>query len=83
MTDDIREVASYASVFDARVAVAHLASEGIEASVVADNAGGAIPSLTALGGGARVLVRSDDLERARAALGDLTDRDGGVSDRSS
>jgi hypothetical protein len=81
MMDDISEVASYASVFDARIAVAHLESEGMEASVVVDDAGGAIPSLTALGGGARVLVRSEDLARARAALGDLDDREGGVSYR--
>jgi hypothetical protein len=70
---DIEEVASYATTFDARVAMAHLESEGIEAVRTDDNAGDAIPSLTGLGGGARVLVRSDDVERARAALSDLID----------
>ena len=73
---DIEEVASYSTTFDARVAMAHLESEGIEAFLTADNAGGAIPSLTVLGGGARVLVRSDDVERARAALSDLIDPGG-------
>jgi hypothetical protein len=65
---DIVEVASFGTAFAADLAVAHLASVGIEAKAVSDDAGGAIPSMTGLSGGARVMVRIEDLERAREAL---------------
>lgn len=66
--DELVVVASYESVFAARIAEAHLASEGIDSSVATDNAGGAFPSLTPLGSGARVVVRQADLARAHEAL---------------
>jgi hypothetical protein len=66
--NDIVEIASYGTTFAARAAVAHLASEGIKASVVTDNAGGAIPSMSNLSAGVRVVVVSDDAERASAIL---------------
>lgn len=66
--DDIVEAASFGSDFAADLAVAHLASVGIEATVLTDDAGGAIPSMTGLSGGARVVVRVEDLDRAREAL---------------
>ncbi len=71
--DDIVEAASFGSAFAASLAVAHLASVGIDAKVLSDDAGGVIPSLTALSGGARVMVRVEDLERARDALEDVAE----------
>ncbi len=65
---DIVEVASFGTSFAADLAVAHLASVGMEATAVSDDAGGTIPSMTGLSGGARVMVRVEDLERAREAL---------------
>lgn len=65
---DLVEVASYSSEFAARLAVAQLESAGIAAKVVTDDAGGVIPSLTPLTGGARVLVRRGDADAARAEL---------------
>jgi len=65
---DIVEIASYGTTFAARAAVAHLESEGIKASVVSDNAGGAIPSMSNLSAGVRVVVSSDDAEQASSIL---------------
>ena len=66
--NDIVEIASYGTTFAARAAVAHLESEGIKASVVTDNAGGAIPSMSNLSGGVRVVVASDNADQASAIL---------------
>ena len=71
--DDLEVVATYGSSFGAKVAEAHLRSIGIEAKVMSDDAGGVIPSLTGLSSGARVLVRSDDADAARAALAEIDD----------
>lgn len=68
---DIEEVASFSFAFDAEIAVAHLAEEGIEAFMSADDAGGVLPSMSGLGGGVRVLVRREDAARARMALESL------------
>jgi len=65
---DIVEIASFGSSFEAKTASAHLASEGITSSVVTDNAGGAIPSMSLLEGGVRLIVRTEDAQRARAVL---------------
>lgn len=67
---DVTEVASYQTVFSAEIAVAHLESVGIDANIATDNAGGAFPSMTGLAG-ARVIVRSEDAERAKTALAAL------------
>jgi len=67
---DVTEVASYQTVFSAEIAVAHLESIGINANIATDNAGGAFPSMTGLSG-ARVIVRSEDAERATTALATL------------
>ncbi len=64
-------VASYGTSFGARVAQAHLRSIGIDAKVLADDAGGVIPSLTALSSGVRVLVRSEDVSAATEALEEI------------
>jgi hypothetical protein len=54
------EAGTYESVLAARVASAVLESVGIESHIVTDNAGGAIPSLSPLSGGVRLLVRDED-----------------------
>jgi hypothetical protein len=66
--NDIVEVANYGTMFAARAAAAHLESEGVRASIVTDNAGGAIPSMSNLSGGVRIVVSSDDAERASLIL---------------
>ncbi|MGI9584604.1 MAG: putative signal transducing protein [Acidimicrobiia bacterium] len=71
---DIEEIGSFGSAFEARLVVAHLESLGITASVVTDNAGGAYPSLTGLSGGARLMVRTEDVDRAREAMEEFDSR---------
>lgn len=68
---DLEEAAAYNSSFAAQVAEAHLRSIGIESKVFSDDAGGTIPSMTGLSGGARVMVRVEDLEAAKEALAEL------------
>jgi len=68
---DIVEIASFGTTFEARTASAHLASEGIESSVLTDNAGGTIPSMSLLEGGVRLVTRSEDAQRARDILSTL------------
>jgi Putative prokaryotic signal transducing protein len=66
--DDIIEIATFGTAFEARAAAAHLASEDIRASVLTDNAGGTIPSMSLLEGGVRLVVTAADAERARKVL---------------
>jgi len=66
--DDIIEIATFGTAFEARAAAAHLASEDIRASVLTDNAGGAIPSMSLLEGGVRLVVAAPDAESARRIL---------------
>jgi len=68
---DIVEIAKFSGEFEAQVALAHLASEGIEANMVTDDAGGAFPNLSMLSGGVRIIVRAQDAEAAALALNDL------------
>ena len=70
---DIVEIAAFTTTFDAEIAIAHLASVEIEAFLASDDAGGAFPSMTGLGAGARVLVRTEDAATATDALSDLDD----------
>jgi hypothetical protein len=72
---DLVVIANYSTAFGARVAQAHLRSLGIDSKVLADDAGGVIPSLTALSSGVRVLVRSEDVEVATSALGEIDEED--------
>jgi len=65
---DIVDIATYGTTFEAKAAAAHLASEGIRASVVTDNAGDTIPSMSVLSGGVRLVVASEDAEQAAAIL---------------
>ncbi len=53
----------------AEAAVSLLLSEGIEAEIHADDAGGELPNLD-FAAGVRVLVAEEDLEEARAILND-------------
>jgi len=65
---DIIEIARYSSEFAGQTAVAVLEAAGIDAHVLTDDAGGAIPSLTMLSGGVRIVVRSQDAAEARGIL---------------
>jgi hypothetical protein len=60
-------VASYSDHATAEAAVSLLKSEGIEAAVSADDAGGEMPNLD-LASGARVIVEEKDAELARGLL---------------
>jgi Putative prokaryotic signal transducing protein len=59
-------VASYPTRDEAEIVQGLLASAGIEASVSADDAGGAFPFV--LSGGAQLLVAEDDVEAASQVL---------------
>jgi len=71
--NDIVEIATYGTTFAAKAAAAHLESEGIRSSVVTDNAGGAIPSMSILSAGVRLVVAGDDAEQASSILADYFD----------
>ena len=58
-------VSTFRSVTDAQIAKGILDEIGIESAVRSDNAGGMYPALDS----ADLLVRADDAERAREALG--------------
>jgi hypothetical protein len=72
---DIVEIARFSSEFEAQLALAHLASEGITARMVTDDGGGALPNLTMLTGGVRLILRSEDADAARTALSALPEDD--------
>ena len=58
-------LSTFQSVTDAQIAKGILDAVGIESTIRSDNAGGMYPALDA----ADLLVRADDAERAREALG--------------
>jgi type III secretory pathway lipoprotein EscJ len=64
-------IGTYVTRDEAEVVQGLLASAGIEASVRADDAGGAFPFV--LSGGAEVLVDESDAAAARELLADTTD----------
>jgi proteasome lid subunit RPN8/RPN11 len=66
---DLQAARVYLTRGDAEVARARLVGEGIDAVVIADNEGGLNPGFYAHYG-VRVVVRSEDLDRALSALGD-------------
>lgn len=70
---DIVEVGTYGTTFGARAAAAHLESEGIQSSVVTDNAGGAFPSMSQLSSGVRLVVAVADADRAVAVLTEFSE----------
>ncbi|MDA2980051.1 MAG: DUF2007 domain-containing protein [Actinomycetota bacterium] len=65
---DLVEAGRFTTEFEALTALAVLESAGIDARMVTDNAGGALPSLSQLSGGVRILVRAEDGEDARDVL---------------
>jgi putative signal transducing protein len=67
--DDAKLVAvgTYSNKIDADLAQGALEAADIEAIVTADDAGGLRPALS-VGTGVRVLVRAEDVERAREIL---------------
>ncbi len=64
-------IGTYATRDEAEVVQGLLASAGIEASIRADDAGGAFPFV--LSGGAQVLVDESDAAAAMELLADTTD----------
>jgi hypothetical protein len=67
MSDDAVVLRKYNSEMEARVAAAILEASGIPADVLADTAGGTLPSM-ALVYPVRLIVRSEDEELAREIL---------------
>jgi putative signal transducing protein len=61
---DLVAVSTYPSVADAQLAKGVLDQAGIESMVRSDNAGGMYPAI----GGAELLVRAADAEKARKLL---------------
>ncbi len=74
--EDIVEVATFGTTFEAKAAAAHLEAENIRSSVLTDNAGGTIPSMSMLDGGVRLVVAGQDAEEALQILDQIfTDTD--------
>lgn len=61
-------VQRFTSAVFAEEAKGYLENNDIDAIVITDDAGGAIPSLGLASGGARLLVRANDVEAARTLL---------------
>ena len=68
--DGLIEVIECFTTAEAELARAHLAAEGVDARIVADDLGGMYPGW--LLGRVQLLVRSEDLERATQILGGPT-----------
>ncbi len=72
MVDDTHaapvEIARFATAFEAEAARALLEDNGIDALVLEDDAGGALPPLGMATGGARLLVRPEDVTAASDLL---------------
>jgi hypothetical protein len=67
MSDEVC-LRTFASRTDAEIAEAQLRSAGVDAYIVADDAGGAAPHIAYVSGGARLMVRREDIERAQQLL---------------
>ena len=65
-------VATFGTRSEAEIVQGLLASAGIDASISADDAGGAYPFV--LSGGAQLLVDEDDVEAATQGLASETDK---------
>ena len=65
--EDVVEVSTFPNRETAEAAVSLLRSEGIEAAISADDAGGELPNLD-LGRGIRVFVNTENAEFAKALL---------------
>jgi len=64
-SSDLVAVSTFRSTADALIAKGVLDEAGIESMMRADNAGGMYPAIS----GAELLVRSEDVAKAREALG--------------
>lgn len=73
-SSDLVVVSTFPSAADAQIAKGVLDDARIDSMIRADNAGGMYPGIS----GADLLVRSEDLERARAALHAPDDRVAGM-----
>jgi putative signal transducing protein len=63
-SSDLVTLSTFRSSADAQIAKGVLDAAGIDSMIRADNAGGMYPAIS----GAELLVRSEDLEKARDAL---------------
>jgi len=63
-SSDLIAVSTFPSTADAQIAKGVLDEAGIESMIRADNAGGMYPAIS----GAELLVRSEDMDKARDAL---------------
>jgi len=70
--DDAIVLETFSSRIEAEMAAGLLASEGVPALVLADDAGGAYPSLQFVRG-VRLLVAAEDQYRAREILKDMAE----------
>jgi hypothetical protein len=64
-SDELVTVSTFPSAVDAEIAKGVLDDAGIESMIRSDNAGGMYPAL----GGADLVVRAEDVEKATEALG--------------
>jgi hypothetical protein len=67
MTDKRVVIAEFENQLEAEIAIGHLESAGIAASLIKDDAGGMLPSLQQTAG-VQVLVSESERERAVAVL---------------
>ena len=63
-SSDLITISTFRSTADAQIAKGILDEAGIESMIRADNAGGMYPAI----GGAELLVRSEDMDKAHDAL---------------
>lgn len=72
MSDDIVQLIRYPSEMDAIFVRTMLQSEGIEVMIMKDDAGGMEPQFQ-LTQGVRLMVRAEDLERAKELIAEIDD----------
>ncbi len=70
--DDAIVLETFSNRIEAEIAAGLLESEGVEAMVMADDAGGAYPSLQFVRG-VRLMVAAEDQYRAREFLTDMAE----------
>ena len=78
---DLIPVKTYAGRPEAELGKNFLSTQGIRATVIADDAGGLRPELLLGMGGARLLVQKDDAKKAIELLGSHTNKKGRVRKR--
>jgi hypothetical protein len=64
---DVVAVRTYPSEVEAELAASWLSAEGVDSAVLADDAGGVLPSLHVMSG-VKLVVRAADEDRAREIL---------------